>query len=296
MAIVAPTLFNGSPSAAAFYPEPAGGGGADRAARVVAVGDIACRSAIAPTDDTCRQRATARLAARWNPRAVLTLGDGQYDSGRFREYRASYARSWGALRARTYPVPGNHDYQTADATGYYRYFRNRQPGSAGYYSYRLGSWRLYALNSECTDIDCNAERRWLRRKLEGRPSSCTLMYMHRPRFSSGSSHGSALSVEGLWEVAYQHQVDVALAGHEHNYERFRRLDSRGNAAADGIMSFVVGTGGRSLYPFGTAAPGSVARYNDDFGVLEFRLGDSSYQWKFVTIHGKVVDRGTRTCT
>ena len=295
MAIVAPALVNGSPAAASFYREPTRGGGVDRAVRVVAAGDIACTASEAPTDDTCRQAATARLAARLKPSAVLALGDGQYESGRLREYRSSYARSWGRLRSRTHPVPGNHDHRTAGAAGYYRYFRNRQPGPPGYYSYRLGSWRMYALNTECKVIDCDTEARWLRRKLKARPSSCSLIYMHRPRFSSGSSHGSAETVAGLWDVAYQHRVDVALASHEHNYERFRRLDSRGNPMADGIMSFVAGTGGRSLYPFGSPERGSVYRHNDGFGVLVLRLGQGFYSWKFVTIRGTVLDRGTRSC-
>ncbi|CAN5493580.1 metallophosphoesterase [soil metagenome] len=292
-ALALPTV---TPAGAAFAPEPAGEDGAARTVRVVAAGDIACPASEAPTDDTCRQAATARLVARAEPEAVLALGDSQYESGRFREYRASYARSWGVLRPRTYPVPGNNEHRTDGAAGYYRYFRNRQPGPPGYYSYRLGSWRMYALNSECKDVDCDAQRRWLRRKLEARPSSCALMYMHRPRFSSGSSHGNARFVEGFWQVAYQHHVDVALAGHEHNYERFRRLDAAGNPAADGIMSFVIGTGGRSLYPFGSPEPGSVSRYSDDFGVLALRLRDGSYRWRFSTIHGKVLDRGTRLCT
>ena len=48
----------------------------------------------------------------------------------------------------TEPVPGNHDYGTTGAAGYYRYFgriRDREPD--GYYSYDLGSWHLVALNS-----------------------------------------------------------------------------------------------------------------------------------------------------
>jgi len=268
---------------------------ASRGVVVAAVGDIACPPGAVTTATACRQRATARLAGRLDPDAVLTLGDSQYDTGTYREYRRSYDKSWGALRSVTRPVPGNHEYGTPGARGYYRYFRHRQPGPPGWYAYRLAGWRLYALNSECWAVDCDAERRWLRRQLAERKRTCTLMYLHRPRYSSGTHHGSDPSVRGLWRVADRHGVDVALAGHEHNYERFVRMDAAGSPSARGIQSFVVGTGGRSLYPLGPPETGSAARYDDGFGVLSLRLRADSYTWRFTALGGEVVDRGSRRC-
>lgn len=274
---------------------PTSGGRSDRGVKVVAAGDIACPPAAAKADRQCRQGATARLARRMHPAAVLTLGDLQYSRGDIDEFRGSYARSWGRLRPRTYPTPGNHEYETPGAAGYYRYFRKRQPGPPGWYAYRLGAWRLYSLNSECGAVNCDAERRWLHRDLRRHRRQCSLMYMHEPRYSSGTAHGGTTKVQGLWRVAYKQGVDVALAGHEHNYERFRRLDHRGRTVADGIVSFVVGTGGRSLYNLGDARHGSVVRYNEAFGVLALRLRDGSYRWQFKTIGRNVIDRGSHRC-
>lgn len=288
-------VLSAAPPAAASYPPPAGQRAASHGVQVVAVGDIACPPGTATTSEACRQGATAGLATRLDPRAVLALGDLQYDTGAYRDYRHSYARSWGVLRPLTRPVPGNHEYGTSGAGGYYRYFRHRQPGQPGWYAYRLGAWRLYALNSECGIVDCDAERRWLRTQLVEHRRACTLMYMHRPRYSSGTEHGSDPTVQGLWRVADRHGVDVALAGHEHNYERFVGMDATGNADPDGIQSFVVGTGGHSLYPFGTAETGSVERYNDDFGALAMRLRAGSYTWRFKTITGTPVDSGAGDC-
>ncbi len=53
---------------------------------------------------------------------VLALGDVQYDEGAFGAFLESYAPSWGRVRSITRPVPGNHEYRTADAEGYDRYF------------------------------------------------------------------------------------------------------------------------------------------------------------------------------
>lgn len=260
--------------------------------KVVAVGDIACLPGEAVTPTTCKQRATARLAARTHPAYVLALGDNQYDSGRLAEYRGSYDRSWGALKGITRPLPGNHEYRTVGARGYYRYFDRHAPG---YYAWNAGSWRIYNLNSNCAKIDCAAETRWLRRDLEANPRVCSAIAMHHPRYSSGSEHGSDPSMRRFWDVATAHHVDVALAGHDHDYERFARLDGSGYPTQDGLLSFVSGAGGKSLYPLADRHPAS--RYADDtrFGVLVLSLGVGEFGWKYKTIDGVVRDSGSRSC-
>src|SRR5687767_15073809 len=66
---------------------------------IVAAGDIAC-------PDPCRaQRRTADLIGRIDPRAVLTLGDNQYEDGRFADFMDSYRPTWGRFKRRTHPTP-----------------------------------------------------------------------------------------------------------------------------------------------------------------------------------------------
>ena len=260
--------------------------------KVVAVGDIACPPGRPVTATTCRQRATARLAARNDPAYVLALGDNQYDSGRLAEYRGSYDQSWGALKGITRPLPGNHEYRTAGARGYYAYFNRPAPG---YYAWTAGTWRIYNLNSNCTKIDCAAETRWLRRDLEAHPRVCSAIAMHHARYSSGSEHGSDPSVRRFWEVAHAHHVDVALAGHDHDYERFARLDEAGHRAADGLLSFVSGTGGKSLYPLAQRLRASQYAQDTRFGVLVLSLGAGEFGWRYQTTDGVVRDSGSRSC-
>ncbi|MEJ7705809.1 MAG: metallophosphoesterase [Nocardioidaceae bacterium] len=264
---------------------------------VVAVGDIACPPGVSASRSrhTCQQAATAKLAASYGPDGVLVLGDNQYTTGALRAYRASYGESWGRLRSITHPVPGNHEYRTARAHGYYRYFAGRQPGRPGYYAFNIGTWRLYALNDECTEVDCVKERQWMRADLAAHRRGCSLMYMHEPRFSSGGGHGNNARAKEFWLAAYASHVDVALGGHDHDYERFARLDHNGNRTSTGIQSFVVGTGGKSLSPFGAVQAGSAARYNSQHGVLALTLRDGSYSWEFRTMTGVTVDSGSRSC-
>jgi hypothetical protein len=110
---------------------------------VVAAGDIAdC----ATEDD----EATARLVEGIDGATVLTLGDNAYPEGPAEDFAECYEPSWGQFKARTMPSPGNHEYETPGASGYFDYFGKAagDPGE-GYYSYELGSWHIVALNSNC---------------------------------------------------------------------------------------------------------------------------------------------------
>jgi hypothetical protein len=261
---------------------------------VVAVGDVVCEPGGETTEANCQQAATAALAEDYDPRVVLLLGDLQYDDGELAAFESTFSRTWGRLRSITRPVPGNHDYHVPGATGYYTYFEGRQPGPPGYYAFDVGSWRIYALNSNCDDVDCDQEADWLDEDMAANPRTCSALTMHYPRYSS-ALHGSSDTVQPLWEVALSHGADLALAGHDHTYERFRPMDASGHPEPGGIRSFVVGTGGNSLYDWSTLAPGSVARSNESFGVLALRLGEGRFGWEFRTIDGDVIDSGTAPC-
>ncbi len=261
---------------------------------VVAVGDIACPAGSEASATSCDASATAALARRYQPRKVLTLGDQQYDAGALSAYQSSYAHTWGALKAITKPVAGNHEYRTKGAAGYYAYFSRQQPGAPGYYAFDVGAWRIYALNTNCRLISCRRENRWLERDMTNHPHRCTAITMHHPRYSSGE-HGSNAYVKPFWQTALRHHADLALAGHDHVYERFRRMNAFGSPARNGIASFVVGTGGRSLYDFGRPVTGSMARHDSAFGVLALRLGKTAYSWEYKTIDGAVLDSGTSRC-
>lgn len=265
------------------------------AVKVVAAGDIACPPESPITTISCQQAATARLALDLNPTWVLTLGDEQYETGSHTDFEGSYDASWGALKSRTKPLPGNHEYDTPHADGYDAYFRRRPH----YYATRLGSWRAYMLDSNCDHIDCARERRWLRQQLSAHPTRCSLIAMHHPRYSSGARHGSDSAMAPFWQIAIDHHVDLALAGHEHDYERFVRMDAHGHYSATGMVSFVVGTGGKSLYSLRARLPGSAYYENTEFGVLLLWLGAHGFAWQFRTIGpdatGVVRDTGSGSC-
>jgi hypothetical protein len=229
---------------------------------------------------------------------VYTTGDNAYLDGSETDFMNCYDPSWGRHKARTYPAPGNHDYHTTDAAGYFNYFGPvaGQPGK-GFYSYDLGSWHIIVLNSEIRVNAGSEQEKWLREDLAAHPVACTLAYWHKPRFSSGVEHGSNVRMQPLWQALYDFGADVVLAGHEHNYERFAPQDPQGNAdPVRGIRQFVVGTGGISHYPITTPIANSEVRNTDTFGVLKLVLHTESYSWEFIPVPGKPFsDSGTAPC-
>lgn len=264
--------------------------------RVVAVGDIACKPGAPVTRTTCRQGATAKAALALDPVRVLALGDLQYEKGRYRAFNRSYAKSWGKLRAITWPIPGNHEYYTTGARGYYRYFAGQLPGAPAWYRKELNGWQMYFLNSNCTKVDCAAQRAWLDAEMAkyDAPETCSLVAFHHPRYSSGE-HRSNARMRGFWNIAMKHGADLALSGHDHNYERFAPMNATGGVdTAAGIRQFVSGGGGKNLRPRGVTVPGS-ERFLKRFGVLELNLTPTSYSWKFRGIKLGVRDSGSAVC-
>jgi hypothetical protein len=244
--------------------------------------------------------ATARLVESI-PGTVLALGDDAYDSGTAGEFSRCYGPTWGAVLARTRPVPGNHEYLTPGAAGYFGYF-GLQAGDPkrGYYAFELGAWRLYALNSNCAAIGgCgpdSAEVAWLKADLAAHPARCVLAYWHHPRFSSGE-HGSNAFVAGLWDTLYAAGAEIVLNGHDHDYERFAPMSDAGRVdGARGIVEFVVGTGGRSHYPFNAILPASRVHDNTTFGVIELTLSPRGWSSRFVPVAGRAfTDTASGTC-
>lgn len=263
--------------------------------RVVAVGDIACPPGVAPSPGSCRQQDTADLARSLQPEAVLALGDLQYETGSHSAFQNSYDESWGSLKPLTYPVPGNHEYRTAGAEGYYQYFGGQRGAAPGYYSAQLGAWRAYFLNTNCDRVDCAAQREWLRAELANQPARCSLFAMHHPRFSSGE-HGSQRFTRSFLRIGYQNGLDLALGGHDHHYERFRRLDADGRRdAGHGFFQFVSGAGGKSHYDADPPRAGSAFRNDTAFGVLSLRLGADKFRYAFKTVGGRTPDAGVHYC-
>jgi hypothetical protein len=235
-----------------------------------------------------------------DPGNVLALGDLAYEQGTAEEFRDCYAPSWGRFLQRTIPTPGNHEYVTDRAAPYFDYF-GAAAGTDGraWHAIAFRSWHVVVLDSNCDKVDCGEETRWLEESMASvspGPGWCTLAIWHHPRWSSGSEHGSDRRTDALWRILHDGGADLVLTGHDHEYERFVPMNAAGDADPTGMVEFVVGTGGRSLYDFARILPTSAVHDSSTYGVLKLTLHPSSYDWAFVpTTDGGFTDSGSADC-
>src|SRR5579862_670520 len=107
----------------------------DQTAVLVGAGDVAdCK-------DLSGAEATAKLLEQI-PGTVMVPGDLAYPDGSKENFEC-YDKTWGRVKARTRPSPGNHEFHAAGATPYFDYFGAAAGDSKdGYYSYELGTWHI----------------------------------------------------------------------------------------------------------------------------------------------------------
>ena len=262
---------------------------------VLAAGDIAqC--------NTERDSLTAHLLDS-NEGTILSLGDSINLGATLQDFQNCYAPTWGRNFDRIYPIPGNHDYDTQGAAGYFTYFGDKatplEPGCQrdckGYYSFDLGTWHVVALNSEVPSHAGTEQEQWLRADLAAHPAQCILAIWHRARISS--SRNGLNGPVGPWQALYDYGGDIVLSGHDHLYERFAPLNPALEADPEhGIRQFIVGTGGHDHFDFRTIRPYSEVRDNETWGVLKLTLHPDSYDWEFLPISGQTfTDKGSAPC-
>jgi tartrate-resistant acid phosphatase type 5 len=239
-----------------------------------------------------REQQVAELVHDLEPDYVLTTGDnnypvgaastidaniGQYFSDFIYPYKGAYPSR--ANTNRFFPVLGNHDWYTDNAAAYLNYFT--LPGNERYYDVVLGDVHFFALDSDPHEPDgttaTSTQARWLQQRLAASKSPFNIVAMHHPPYSSGS-HGNTPNMQwpyGEWGA------DLVLAGHDHSYERLN---------IDGVTYVVSGLGGVSIYSFFEPEEGSVARYNEQYGVTILEADANEMRISFLDIDRRLADR------
>jgi hypothetical protein len=223
---------------------------------------------------------------------VFTTGDNVYPDGTAADFANCYDPSWGPVRDRTRPVPGNHEWNTGSLAGYNAYFgaAATDAGGKSWYSYDISDrWHAIVLDTECDRVGgCgpgSPQETWLRADLAAHATDNVVVMWHKPRFSSAFNSDPALQT--FVEDLYAAGVDLLLVGHDHVYERFAPLNPSGQVdSARGIPMFTLGTGGAAHHDFVSVRTGSLVRNNDTYGVVKFTLHEDSIDWRFLPEDGK----------
>ena len=239
--------------------------------------------------DTLGCSRTSDLIVAMNPGAAFTTGDNAYYEGTLAQFNAYYDPNWGRFKALTFPTPGNHEY---DGDGYFDYFNGvgNQTGIAGnrnegYYSYDLGEWHFIALNSRAGGTISSTQLAWLDADLAANTKPCTAAYFHYPLVSRGNYTGYA-TMKPFYDRLYAAKADLVLVGHDHNYQRYGKMDSFQVPTTDGLRQVIVGTGGTGVYPVRGTHPLLEASNSGTFGVLRLDLTAMGYDATFVPRDGR----------
>jgi len=278
---------------------------------IAAAGDISCVNA--DIGSSCHQDRTALELGRIRPQQIIPLGDLQYGgTTAAADFQASYGpfangqSSWGDYKAITHPTVGSHEYNGDTITKAYSDYWlgvgvNGNRGSPvgdrneNFYAENLGTWRVYHLNSQHGYQAASVQDQWFKADLAANTGKCTLVTWHHPRFSSGI-HGNQAQAIALFQSAYNGGADVLLSGNDHLYERFAPQNPSGALdTVRGIRQFVVGTGGKGLYTWGTIQPNSEVRNNTTYGVIKLTLHSAGYDWEFRSENDIVIDSGSQRC-
>jgi tartrate-resistant acid phosphatase type 5 len=265
--------------------------GAQTAVRFGAVGDY---------DDDSNTQAVADLIDSWNPDFVITVGDNNYSGGsvsawdnqvgqfygQFIHYPAGSTSAYapGPPINQFFPALGNHDWD-AGISGWYNYFE--LPGNERYYDHIQGPVHFFVIDSDDNEPDGitsnSTQGQWLQSHLASSTSTWKIVYFHHPPYSSSSGHGNTSELQWPFQ---SWGATAVMAGHDHVYERILK---------NGFPYFVNGTGGKSLYGFSSIPePGSVVRYNSDYGAMLIEASEDSINFKFYSIAsgGTLIDNYT----
>jgi hypothetical protein len=275
------------------------------------------------------------ITADTSPAAVLLTGDVAYPNGSDANFR-SLDTDFGSkvfpdgstIASKSLPTPGNHEYRTMYAAGYFRYFARTQGltfvgtyDRSPWYAKDIGNWRIISLNSNyanertgscntwcqagvdsseptvggLTDTQAYRQRSFLAAQLDDAQAKGmgAIVFDHHPALTDGAySPGTRLG-RILFAVAAAHGAELFISGHSHNLQRFTARNAYGRRSSTGVAQYVVGGGGRE--PFDSFTGTEAAwRDNTNQGAARIVLHDRSAEVTFKATDGSTLDSSTVT--
>jgi hypothetical protein len=241
---------------------------------LIAVGDVGVGG-----ETQRRLGAAVRSFEEVNPADYLVaLGDNDYTANPS-AFRRNWGESFGWTRqagVNVAGVLGNHDVRVN--SGRYQFRTLNMAGR--YYRRVFGSVELYVLDS--TRVDAR-QTSWLRWTLARSRARWRIAVLHHPPFTCGA-YTSQLEVVAHWVPLFErYRVQLVLAGHDHNYQRF--------APRQGVRYVVHGGGNRRLYALKRCPPGYPRRLRarKEHGFLYFVIEGNRIDGYAVTPAGRRTD-------
>jgi hypothetical protein len=256
---------------------------------------------------------------------LVAVGDMSYSA----PYASNYP--WASWAARTFPVMGNHEFDSVSGTGgqqpYSLFNSNNAAGNLTFpaitgdngvatydfsYTYQIApGWLLVVVNTgvNCAQQSCSTQGSRVTSEINSWRSShgghgCVIVAMHTARWSTMFSSDSdnlpwAPGVAPIWNAAVGAEADIVLQAHAHVYEDFDKLDENGAYSSTGAKLFTMGTGGRGqVEPAVSNISSSVlvaSRPSPINGVLKLGLYSGSYGYAFETAATSSAPASSKAC-
>jgi calcineurin-like phosphoesterase family protein len=237
--------------------------------------------------------AVANLIGGWKPNLLLYLGD-VYNFGTYPEFYNYYQPTLGRLKAITDPVIGNHEAGGSGFQGFYEYWNTHRH----YYAFDAAGWHFVGIDNTDTYQQLNPgdpQYDWLADDLRAHAGECTIVFMHHPRFGLAHSADN-VSMQAIWQLMVDNDVELALTGHEHNYQRWQPMNGFGEVDPNGVTQIVIGTGGHELEPFRHSDGRVAAAIEKRDGALRMVLTPDGADYRFIATDGSVLDSGSTQCS
>lgn len=208
---------------------------------------------------------------------VLLLGDNMYggesESDFVRKFEEPYRPLLDA-KIPFYAALGNHDDPNE------RFYKPFNMNGERYYSFKKGSVRFFALDSNYMD---KKQLEWLETQLRSSNDTWKICYFHHPLYSSGM-HGSEEDLRAQLEPLFlKYGVNAVFAGHEHFYERVK--------PQKGIYYFTNG-GGAKLRKGDIGKTNMTAvGFDTDRSFMLVEIADDALYFHTFSRTGKTVDSG-----
>ena len=243
-----------------------------------AVGDWAC---------TSKTKDTVKNIIAQNPELVLALGDLSYDNG---------AKCWlkiiKPVVEKTKIAIGNHEVESSKKLKDYMKAFNLEKQ---YYSFNYQNVHFLALSTETSYGEGSKQYKFAEKDLQQYSNDKSIEWIvafyHKQAYSSGGGLPDEKDFRESYHPLFdKYNVDLALQGHHHAYERFYPItfndnnDNKPTVSAkdkvkgsnvfqnpDGTIFLTVGTGGAESMTVSKSKPFSAAKEDGKFGILNVSL-------------------------
>jgi len=243
--------------------------------RFAAIGDFGTGDQ--PQIDVAQQMVKSRAVFPFE--FVLTLGDNIYTGSQPSDFEKTFAVPYKTLLdagVPFYATLGNHDNTNQ------RFYKPFNMNGANYYTFKKGSVRFFALDTNYMD---RTQTAWLETQLRDAGSGgWKVLFFHHPLYSNGRFHGPATDLRVVLEPLFvKYGVDVVFAGHEHVYERVH--------PQLGIYYFTEGASGQLRAGNLKRSAQTAKGFDTDRSFLMIEIAGDDLYFQAISRTGATVDSG-----